>query len=85
MPFKYMTGQKIRKGDCVRYHGEPGRVEFVVERHTDEPETDWYIKEFGGGVMIVVPQAFGSVFLDTTDTDEDLILVSRWMRYRLSS
>jgi hypothetical protein len=77
MPFTYVTGEDARKGDHVTYHGEPGRVDFVAEPSIDDPETAWYVKEFGGGVMILEPKAFGSVFLTEPSSDEDLILVSR--------
>jgi hypothetical protein len=77
MRFKYMTGEDVLKGDYVTYHREPGRVDFVAEPSIDDPETAWYVKEFGGGVMILEPKAFGSVFLTEPDSDEDLILVSR--------
>jgi len=77
MPFKYMTGEEIRKGDYVKFHGEPGRIEFVAESSIDDPETTWYVKEFGGGVMILEPKVFGRALLVETDTAEDLILVSR--------
>jgi hypothetical protein len=39
MPLKYVTGEDIRKDDRVRFHGEPGRVEFVAEASIDDPET----------------------------------------------
>ena len=77
MPFKYMAGEDVRKGDFVKFHEEPGRIKFVADPPINDPETTWYVNEFGGGVMIVVPKAFGSVFLIETDTEEDLILVSR--------
>jgi|CZKY01.1.fsa_nt_gi hypothetical protein len=77
MPFKYMTGEDVRKGDCVRFHGEPGRVEFVAESSIDDPEITWYVEKFGGGVMILEPTAFGRAFLRDPDVTEDLILVSR--------
>jgi hypothetical protein len=77
MPFKYMAGEDVRKGDHVRFHGELGRVEFVAESSVDDPETAWYVKEFGGGVMILEPKVSGRAFLHETDTDEDLILISR--------
>jgi hypothetical protein len=77
MSFQYMTGDEIRKGDYIKFHGEPGRVEFVAEASIDDPETNWYVEKFGGGAMITVPTVFGNVFLDQTDTDGDLILVAR--------
>jgi hypothetical protein len=77
MTFKYMTGEDVQKGDYVRFHGDPGRVEFVAESLIGDPEIEWHVKEFGGGVMILEPKVFGRAFLHETDTAEDLILVSR--------
>ena len=48
---------EIQSGDRILYHGEPGQVEFVAKR--GDPETDWYIQEFGGGCMILTP-SFGA-------------------------
>jgi hypothetical protein len=77
MSFKYMTGEDVRKGDCVTFHGEPSRVEFVAEPSIKDTETSWYVKEYGGGVMILEPRAFGRAFLRSPATMEDLILFSR--------
>jgi hypothetical protein len=77
MPLKYMAGEDIRKGDFVRFHGEPGRVEFIAESLIGDPEIDWHVNEFGGGVMILEPKVFGRAFLPEPDTTEDLVLVSR--------
>lgn len=32
MGFVYESGQEIEKGDRIKYHGDPGEVEFVVHR-----------------------------------------------------
>jgi hypothetical protein len=75
---KYRSGEEIRKGDRVRFHGEPGHIELVA---TDpgNAETAWYLKEFGGGVMIVEPRRFGRAFIRANSLDEceDLEFVSR--------
>jgi hypothetical protein len=75
--FRYRSGEQIRTGDKIRYHGEPGEVEFVADRVSGDPESDWYVTEYGGGVGLTVPKSFGSVFLCTTVDDEDLEFVSR--------
>jgi hypothetical protein len=77
MPFFYQTGEKIAEGDLVVYAGNTAEVEFVADP-TDSPE-DWYVKQFGGGIMIREPKVFGSVFLHGTEigNDEDLVFVSR--------
>ena len=77
MPFMYQSGQEIKKGDRVIFHGEPGEIEFVADKLVGDPAADWYVRELGGGVMIVEPKFFGHVFLRDTDEAEDLIFVSR--------
>lgn len=56
MAFKYETGEEIRKGDRVLFHGEPREIEFVVEAKVGDPAMDWYVDEFGGGVMVIEPK-----------------------------
>ena len=76
MPFFYRSGEEIRAGDRVRLRGEPGEVEFVADP-VHHPE-DWYVTEFGGGVMIVEPKAFGRLFLKAPVSDyADLEFVRR--------
>jgi hypothetical protein len=77
MTFTYQTGEEVKKGDRVLYHGEPAEVEFVADPVLSNPETSWYVKEFGGGVMVVEPKVFGRAFLPRTDEAEDLVFVSR--------
>ncbi len=74
MSFKYTSGEEILAGDQITYGEAPGVVEFVVDAATGDPVRDWFFTEFGGGVMIT---AYGGVFLNTTDDEEDLILVAR--------
>jgi hypothetical protein len=78
MTFKYQSGEEIKKGDRVLFHGEVGEIEFVAEE-PGNPETDWYVKEYGGGVMIREPKVFGSVFIpaDQVEETEDLEFVAR--------
>jgi len=73
----YKSGEEIKKGDRVLFHGEPGQIEFVVEELSGDPAMDWYVNEFGGGVMVREPQAFGLCFLSEPDGAEDLEFVSR--------
>jgi hypothetical protein len=77
MTLKYQTGAEIQKGDRISFHGEPGRIEFVAADPGDA-ETEWYIQEYGGGVMIVDANA-GRTFLpaDEINGSEDLEFVSR--------
>ncbi len=66
MSTKYTSGEEIRTGDRILYHGEASRVEFVAQR--GNPETDWYVERFGGGCMILAP-SFGRVFVSKPDGD----------------
>ena len=75
MVLKYKTGEEIRKGDRVLYHGEPGQIEFVA-LDLGDPETDWFVKEFGGGVMIL-ERISGRTVTPADQIDEDLEFVSR--------
>lgn len=74
MLLQYTSGEHVQSGDRILYHGEAGQVEFVAK--LGDPETGWYVEQFGGGCMILVP-SFGCVFLSKTDEDEDLEFVSR--------
>jgi hypothetical protein len=74
---KYQSGEEIQKGDKVLFHGEAGEIEFVVDRLTGDPATDWYMKELGPGAMVVEPKHFGSAYIRDTEANEDLLLVSR--------
>ena len=65
------------KGDRVLFHGEPGQIELVADPLVTDPETAWYVKEYGGGAMVVEPKVFGRAFLSNTESAEDLIFVSR--------
>jgi hypothetical protein len=74
MSLSYTSGEEIRKGDRILYHGEPGQVEFVAVAKRGDPATDWYVDEFGGGCMIQA-SGFGLVFI--SEADEDLEFVAR--------
>ena len=75
--FHYKTGEEIKKNDQVRYHGNRGRIELVATS-IDDPEQDWHVREFGGGVMIC-DDVFGRVFVGVDDAEEfeDLEFVGR--------
>ena len=77
MILRYQTGEEIRKGDHVRFHCEPGRIELVA-CDAGEPETDWFVQEYGGGVMILERVA-GRTFItaDQLPAYEDLQSLSR--------
>jgi hypothetical protein len=76
MPLKYLSGEEVRKGDRVLFHGEPGEIEYVVDGFVGDPEIDWHMREHGPGVLIREPKYFGLVYTRGID-DEDLVFVSR--------
>jgi len=60
----------------VRLHGEPGKIAFVADP-VEDPD-DEFVKQYGGGVMIVSPKVFGTLFVDAPVSQyEDLEFVSR--------
>lgn len=67
---KYHSGKEIRKGDRVLYFREPGEIEFIVDQLSADDAMDWYMREFGGGVVIPVPKRFGQVFVETESLPE---------------
>jgi len=77
---KYQSGEEIRKGDRVLMHGEAGEIELVASEPGDQ-ETNWYVEQYGGGVMIreSEPKAFGRIFIPAGQLDEteDLQFVAR--------
>jgi len=78
MILRYRSGEEIRKGDRVCFHGNPAEVELVAT-DPDDPGQAWYVKQFGGGVMIRDPIVSGRAFIpaDQLQECEDLEFVSR--------
>ncbi|HEX8409363.1 MAG TPA: hypothetical protein VF883_10885 [Thermoanaerobaculia bacterium] len=66
----------MRAGDQVRYGGDNGKVEFVANERRGDVTADWYVEEYGGGVMMNLENS-GSLFLPGPQIDEELELVSR--------
>jgi hypothetical protein len=77
MPLTYQSGEEIKKGDRVLFHGEPGEIDFVVESVVGDPAMDWYMKELGPGVMVHEPKHLGSAYIKDTTNHGDLVFVSR--------
>lgn len=77
VPLNYQSGEEIKKGDRVLFHGEPGEIELVADPLVKDPETEWYVQQYGGGVLVVEPKVFGRAFLPDTEALKDLIYVSR--------
>lgn len=73
---KYESGEEIRNGDRVLFHGEPGKIEFIVDALIGDPVMDWYLKEHGPGLMVAEGKG-GRTFVSNTEAAEDLEFVSR--------
>lgn len=77
---KYRSGEEIKAGDQVLFHGNPAEVELVAcDPNDPNPAVAWYLKEFGGGVLISDPKASGRTFIRRSSLDdyEDLDFKSR--------
>ena len=74
MPFFYSSGEEIRKGDRVLVHGEAGEVEFIAD--PAESPDDWFVKDQGGGIMVLELKVFGRIFITKPETDEHLTFVA---------
>lgn len=77
---KYRSGEEIKRGDRVLFHGNAAEVELVsCDPNDPNPEVAWHMKEFGGGVLILDPKVSGRTFIprDQLDDYEDLEFVSR--------
>lgn len=77
MVLRYQSGEEIKKGDRVLYHGGAGVIEFVATELGD-PQTEWFAKEYAGGVM-VRDQVAGPTFIDAGQIpdEEDLEFIAR--------
>ena len=61
MPFFYSSGEEVRPGDRVLIHGEAGAIEFIADA-AKNPD-DWYVREHGGGIMVLELKVFGEFSL----------------------
>ncbi|HKD69728.1 MAG TPA: hypothetical protein VKB84_23015 [Candidatus Binataceae bacterium] len=75
--FTYRCGDEIRAGDRITYHGEPGKVEFVVNEASGDAATYWYVDQYPGGGFMITAKGFGNVFLTEESSDEDLEFIAR--------
>lgn len=62
LDLKYRSGQEIKGGDRVLYFGNAAEIELVA-CSADDPEAEWFINEFGGGIMILDPKVSGRTFI----------------------
>lgn len=77
MTLRYHSGHEVKKGDRIRYHGEPAVVNFVVIERTGDPSVDWYMDEFPEGGCMLEASAFGHVFVPSTDLHDHAQFLSR--------
>lgn len=77
-PLRYLSGEEICRGDCVRFHGHPAEIDFSASDLSD-PEHAWFVQQYGGGVMIQDPSVSGCTFIpvDQLKHYEDLEFVAR--------
>jgi len=75
----YQSDVEIKAGDRIKYHGDPGEVEFVVTEPTGDPALDWDLEDHPNGGVMITASGFGRVFLSAEGIpdDEDLEFVSR--------
>lgn len=75
--FLYQSGEEVRCGDHILFHGEEGLVELVVAHKVGDDAVDWYLQEYPGGGLMLKANNFGNVFLRENEIDEELVFVSR--------
>ena len=77
MILRYQSGEEIKKSDKVLFHRNSAAVELAASDPL-EPDQAWYIREYGGGVMISDPSVSDNTFIDARHIDkyEDLEFVS---------
>jgi hypothetical protein len=77
-PLCYTTGEEIRKGDRVRFHGHQAKIDFPAS-DVNDLEHVWFVLRYGGGVMVQDPSVAGSTFIpvDQLKNYEELEFVAR--------
>ena len=77
-PLRYLSGEEIRKGDRVQFHGNQAEIEFSAS-DLNEPEHSWWVQRYGGGVMVKDPSVSGFTFIpvDQLKNYEDLVFLAR--------
>ena len=75
MALYYRSGEAILNGDRVLLNGNPAEIEFVADPEANPG--DWYVREFGGGVMVIEPREFGRLFVRPDEDYATLFFLSR--------
>jgi hypothetical protein len=77
-PLRYLSGEEIRSGDRVRFHGHQALIEFAAAELNDA-RNGWFVRQYGGGVMVNDPAVSGLTFIpvDQLKNYEDLEFVAR--------
>jgi hypothetical protein len=77
-PLRYASGEEIRKGDRVRFHGRQAEIDFSASELADS-EHIWFVLRYGGGVMVQDPGVSGRTFIpvDQLKNYEELEFVAR--------
>ena len=71
LTLEYRSGEEIRKGDRVLFHGNLAEVELVAcDPNDPDPTVVWYLKEFGGGVLISGAKVSGRTFIRRSSLDD---------------
>ncbi len=61
------SGEEIRRGDRVLFHGNAAEIDFVAcDPNDPDPLVAWHMKESGGGVMILDPPSRAGLSLEKT-------------------
>lgn len=77
-PLRYLSGEEIRRGDRVRFHGLQAEIEFSASDLND-PEHAWFVQQYGGGVMVKDLSVSGLTFIpvDQLKSYEGLVFIAR--------
>ena len=75
----YLSNIEIKAGDRIKYHDDPGEIEFVVTKPIGDQALDWFLEDHPDGGVMITAKVWGTVFLSAQGIpdDEDLEFVSR--------